>query len=158
FNAGGSIGAWLGACFAEYLNRTGSIIVILTLTVLSIILSTQFSFGRMFANASQGSRDLSARGVGFLRGWLDERRKRTQRREVVAKHSKKPQIAGKEANAAGNQDAPPPTAPAVAKRRDADAAPQLPLPDPEPVRAPRRQGAFSLPPLSLLDAAKTEQK
>ena len=34
---------------------------ILTLMVLSVILSTQFSFGRMFANASQGSRDLSAR-------------------------------------------------------------------------------------------------
>src|SRR3977135_1536355 len=52
--AGGSIGAWLGAWFAEYLNRTGSIIVILTLMVLSVILSTQFSFGRMFARAHQG--------------------------------------------------------------------------------------------------------
>ena len=35
--------AWLGAWFAEYLNRTGSIIVIMTLMVLSVILSTQFS-------------------------------------------------------------------------------------------------------------------
>ena len=84
FDAGGSLGGWLGAWFAEYLNRTGSIIVIMTLMVLSVILSTQFSFGRMFANASQGSRDLSARSVGFLRAWLDDRRKQKQRREVIA--------------------------------------------------------------------------
>ena len=37
-------------------------------------------------------------------------------------------------------------------------APPLPLPEPEPSRAPRRQGAFTLPPLSLLDPAKAEQK
>ena len=34
---------------SEYLNRTGSVIVILTLILLSIIMSTQFSFGRFFA-------------------------------------------------------------------------------------------------------------
>src|SRR5438105_15643329 len=89
FDAGGSLGNWLGSWFAEYLNRTGSIIVILTLMVLALIMSTQFSFGRMFANASQGSRDLSARSVGFLRAWLEDRRKQKQRREVVAKHTKK---------------------------------------------------------------------
>ena len=37
-------------------------------------------------------------------------------------------------------------------------APPLPLPDPEPSKAPRRQGAFTLPPLSLLDPPKAEQK
>ena len=35
--------------------------------------------------------------------------------------------------------------------------PPLPLPDPEP-RAPRRIGAFTIPPLSLLDAPKAERK
>src|SRR5688572_29623641 len=40
FHAGGSLGAWLAAWFAEYLNRTGSVIVILTLIVLSVIMST----------------------------------------------------------------------------------------------------------------------
>src|SRR5258705_4324663 len=89
FDAGGSAGAWLGAWFADYLNRTGSIIVLLTLMVLAVILSTQFSFGRMFASASQGSRDLSARGVGFVRAWLEDWRKRQQRREVIAKHTTK---------------------------------------------------------------------
>ncbi|HEU5257386.1 MAG TPA: DNA translocase FtsK, partial [Vicinamibacterales bacterium] len=32
------------------------------------------------------------------------------------------------------------------------------LPEPEPMKVPRRQGAFTLPPLSLLDPPKAEQK
>jgi S-DNA-T family DNA segregation ATPase FtsK/SpoIIIE len=159
FDAGGSLGAWLGAWFAEYLNRTGSIIVILTLMVLGIILSTQFSFGRMFATASQGSRDLSARSFGVFRGWLDERRKLKQRREVVAKHTKNAAavaVAARDARESAEPDrAVPP--PMVAARKKPEIAPSLPLPEPEP-RAPRRQGTFTLPPVSLLDPAKTEHK
>ncbi|MCH8960084.1 MAG: DNA translocase FtsK 4TM domain-containing protein, partial [Bacteroidetes bacterium] len=49
-HAGGSAGAWLAELLAEYLNRTGSIIFILTVLFLAIILSTQFSFGRLFAD------------------------------------------------------------------------------------------------------------
>ncbi|HYS24154.1 MAG TPA: DNA translocase FtsK 4TM domain-containing protein [Vicinamibacterales bacterium] len=159
FDAGGSIGAWLGAWFAEYLNRTGSIIVVLTLMLLSIILSTQFSFGRMFANASQGSRDLSARSVGFLRAWFEDRRKRRQRREVIAKHTKTAAAAvAREAPRAQEPAEPAPAAVVAKKRTTATIAPLLPLPEPEPSKAPRRQGAFTLPPLSLLDPAKTEQK
>ena len=154
FDAGGSLGAWLGAWFAEYLNRTGSIIVLLTLMVLAVILSTQFSFGRMFANASQGSRDLSARGVGFMRAWLDDRRKQRARREVVAKHTRKGEAA--KVNEPPVEE--PAVPPVVAKKRAAPIAPPLPLPEPEPQKAPRRQGAFTLPPLSLLDPAKAEQK
>jgi DNA segregation ATPase FtsK/SpoIIIE, S-DNA-T family len=160
FQAGGSIGTWLGAWSAEYLNRTGSIIVILTFIVLSVILSTQFSFGRMFANASQGSKDLSARGVGFVRGWLEDRRKQKQRQEVIAKHTRKAATAA----SAAVKDAPkvkeddPLAAAAVVAKKRATIAPPLPLPDPEPTKVPRRQGAFTLPPLSLLDPAKAEQK
>jgi len=159
FDAGGSLGAWLGSWFAEYLNRTGSIIVLLTLIVLAVILSTQFSFGRMFANASQGSRDLSARSVGFLRGWLEDRRKQKQRREVIAKHTKRAEAAA--AVTTPKEPARPAeaaTAPVVAKKRATAIAPPLPLPEPEPSKAPRRQGTFTLPPLALLDPAKAEQK
>ena len=42
---------------AAYLNRTGSIILILTLLFLGIILSTQFSLGRLFAALGQILRD-----------------------------------------------------------------------------------------------------
>jgi S-DNA-T family DNA segregation ATPase FtsK/SpoIIIE len=160
FNAGGSIGAWLGAWSAEYLNRTGSIIVILTCIVLSVILSTQFSFGRMFANATQGSRDLSVRGVGFLRGWLEDRRKQKQRQEVIAKHTRKAAAAAapgmRDTTKAKEEEAS--AAPAVVAKKRATIAPSLPLPEPEPMKVPRRQGAFTLPPLSLLDPPKAEQK
>ena len=71
FHAGGSIGNWLGGAMSEYLNRTGSIIVLLTTMTLSVIISTHFSFGRLFETASQESRDLSARGVGWLRRWYE---------------------------------------------------------------------------------------
>ena len=93
---GGSIGAALAGFLSSYFSRTGSLIVLLSLMMMSVILSTQFSFGRMFAAASSGSRDLSARGVGRFRGWLDDRRKEKARREVVAKHTAKAPAAAPE--------------------------------------------------------------
>ena len=157
---------------SDYLNRTGSIIVLLTLMVLSVILSTQFSFGRLFARASQESRDLSARGVGWLRRWIERRRKDRERREVVAKHTKKGSAVGDrdpeiERTATGDREfagrrSPIPTpipGPAGGRAQGAEMAPPLPLPEPAPVKASaRRNGAFTLPPPSLLDAAKVERK
>ena len=47
---------------ADYLNTTGSIILILTLLFLAIILSTQFSFGRLFAcSLADGARSRGRR-------------------------------------------------------------------------------------------------
>ena len=187
FNAGGAIGNWLGAWLADYLNRTGSIIVILTLIALSIILSTQFSFGRMFGSVTAGSRDLSARGIGLFRGWLDDRRREKLRREVIAKHTKKAAAAGAaspkvvrpvaveteeeapvkaaRAKAAAMMQreevaaAQPRPAPPVVKRK-AETTPPLPLADPEPLKAPaaRKLGAYTLPPPSLLDPPRPERK
>jgi S-DNA-T family DNA segregation ATPase FtsK/SpoIIIE len=156
FDAGGSIGTWLGGAMSDYLNRTGSIIVLLTLMVLSVILSTQFSFGRLFARASQESRDLSARGTGWLRRWIERRRKDRERRVIAAKHTRK---ASPVAPTADPDPRPSiPVKPVVA-RKPTEMAPPLPLPDPAPVKATaRRNGAFTLPPPSLLDAAKVERK
>ena len=156
FDAGGSIGTWLGGAMSDYLNRTGSIIVLLTLMVLSVILSTQFSFGRLFARASQESRDLSARSAGWLRRWIERRRKDRERRVIAAKHTRK---ASPVAPAADPDSRPSiPVKPVVA-RKPTEMAPPLPLPDPAPVKATaRRNGAFTLPPPSLLDAAKVERK
>ncbi len=55
--AGGYLGKVLASFLAEYLNKTGSIILILTLLFLSIVLSTQFSFGRLFGALFQMVRD-----------------------------------------------------------------------------------------------------
>jgi DNA segregation ATPase FtsK/SpoIIIE, S-DNA-T family len=171
FHAGGSVGTWLAAALADYLNRTGSVIVLVTLTVLSVILSTQFSFGRMFEHASRNSRDLSARGIGRFRTWVEERRRNKQRQEVIAKHTKR--VKGEavkegpkaEGGRAKSDDEVPPTpaprsaTPPVVARKRAEPTPSL-LPEPEAVKAaaPRRQGGFTLPPPSLLDAPRTEHK
>jgi S-DNA-T family DNA segregation ATPase FtsK/SpoIIIE len=184
FDAGGWIGSGFSSALAEYLNRTGSIIVLLTFMMLSVILATQFSFGRLFATATVGSRDLSTRGLGLARGWFDERRRERARREVIAKHTKAggtpSHIGRKEKTFEAEPSEKPRGLPKIAERlatgisgppRPAAqplavvpahklVAPPLPLPDPEPIKGPaqRRPGAFTLPPAALLDAAKTERK
>ena len=173
FHAGGWVGTGLGAAMSEYLNRTGSIIVLLTLIALSVILSTQFSLGRLFAQASTESRALWIRSVGALRVKVERLRKERERRKVTAKHAKKAALAERAAKAEARADkpkvstpaAPEATAPSAASprvvpRKPVAVEPSLPLPDPAPVRAatPRKDGVYTLPPPSLLDAAKVEQK
>ncbi len=215
FRAGGYVGEFLAREMADYLNRTGSLIVILTLIFLSIIMSTQFSFGRFFAAIIESVKDTTMRVVDAVHAWREERRREKQRRDVIAKHTKKgappPEIAkpspvpkplttaaifdedepaeiarspkgsrsGKADGARGfsraeesadSEPAPakagvfgtaksfaPPKPPKVTM----PAAPPLPLTDPEPMtKAPaeRRKGEFTLPPVALLDAPKTERK
>ena len=89
FRTGGYMGDWLASMMADYLNRTGSIIVILTLLFLSIILSTQFSLGRMFSSATAVGRTGASRLIGSLRRRLDERRRNRQRAALLARQAKK---------------------------------------------------------------------
>jgi S-DNA-T family DNA segregation ATPase FtsK/SpoIIIE len=173
FYAGGSIGRALGLLLSEYLNRTGSLIVLLTMMMLAVILSTQFSFGRMFADATANSQNLSARGIGWLSAWVERRRKDHARREVIAKHAR-PTVAGSKAGRASadevdaparparpmEADAPGPpsrTSPPVVARKRPETPVPLPLTE-EKAPAQRKRGAFSLPPPSLLDAPKAERK
>ena len=99
FRAGGYAGEFLAAELSEYLNKTGSVIVVLTLIVLSVIVSTQFSFGRFFSAVIEGVRDGAMRGLDAFRAWREERRREKQRREVIAKHTKKGTPAFAEASA-----------------------------------------------------------
>ncbi len=175
FRAGGYLGEWIASWLAEYLNRTGSIIVILTLLFLAVVLSTQLSLGRVFSSATQVSRSGGSRMFGALRGWLDERRRAKQRQALLVKQGRKaadpavpspavrkpvepalvrPPVAAETDVPAPVEDRRPPV---MARRPKAIENPPLPLPDPEP-RVPRRIGAFTIPPLSLLDAPKTERK
>jgi DNA segregation ATPase FtsK/SpoIIIE, S-DNA-T family len=171
FYAGGSAGSWLGSALSEYLNRTGSLIVLTTLIVLAVILSTQFSFGKMFANVSVNSKDVSSRGVGWLRGWWDDRKREKARREVITKQTRKakddaadsddtaarPSRPARSADTSAATPLGPRSAPVVATKRPE--SPPLPLPEPE-LKSPaqKRHGAFTLPPMSLLDAPKAERK
>jgi S-DNA-T family DNA segregation ATPase FtsK/SpoIIIE len=178
FHAGGSIGAWLAGVLADYLNRTGSIIVLLTLMVLAVILSTQFSFGRMFAGVMVTLQDASSTGLGRLRARWDAYRKERDRRDLVTRQGKKAApAAAKPAAANGNEESSPrtvrPARPEIAEEPEVPAArpvppvvarkrleaPPLPLPEPEPLKtAAQRRGQYTLPPLTLLDAPKGERK
>ncbi len=182
FRAGGYAGEALGSLLSEYLNRTGSIIVIMTLMVLAAILSTQFSVGRLVAAAVGALHRGSTGAAAAVRRWVEERRRDRERREVIAKHTKKgaplPEIkaaavAPAAADGAGKllrkREDEGPTASLVAAPKPSPArpvkvslpAPPLPLSDPEPTaKAPaeRRKGDYALPPLALLDAPKTERK
>jgi S-DNA-T family DNA segregation ATPase FtsK/SpoIIIE len=89
FRAGGYAGEFLARQLSDYLNKTGSLIVILTLIFLAIIMSTQFSFGRLFAAVVDAIRDRATRAVDRLHEWREERRREKQRRDVIAKHTKK---------------------------------------------------------------------
>jgi DNA segregation ATPase FtsK/SpoIIIE, S-DNA-T family len=174
FHAGGSIGRAFGLFMSDYLNRTGSLIVLLTMIMLAVILSTQFSFGRMFATATANSQNFSARSIGWLRAWIERKRKDMARREVIAKHAK-PVVAaakpGRAPAAESNEPAARParsiepdpaspsprTSPPVVARKKAEAAP-LPLAEETKATPQRKKGAFTLPPPSLLDAPKAERK
>jgi S-DNA-T family DNA segregation ATPase FtsK/SpoIIIE len=178
FHAGGSIGAWLAGVLADYLNRTGSIIVLLTLMVLAVILSTQFSFGRMFAGVMVTLQDASSTGLGRLRARWDAYRKERDRRDLVTRQGKKAApAAAKPAAANGNEESSPrtvrPARPEIAEEPEVPAArpvppvvarkrleaPPLPLPEPEPLKTTaQRRGQYTLPPLTLLDAPKGERK
>src|SRR5262245_23449370 len=126
FRAGGYAGDFLAREMSDYLNRTGSLIVILTLIFLAIIMSTQFSFCRFFAAVVASIRSGASRAIEALRERREERRREKQRRDVIAKHTKKgapPPVIG-EAGAVARPaavaaaDVPP----ALARKRPAAAA------------------------------------
>ena len=185
FRAGGYAGEWLASMLAGYLNRTGSVIVVLTLIFLSIIMSTQFSFGRLFRGVLKGLASLAAGAWSSFRDWQEERRRQQQRREVIAKHTRKGTLSPEiklpsPADTAAQRSEPrparkredeplPAVPPYVAAKPPAPPkppkvtmpAPPLPLSDPEPTtKAPaeRRKGEYTLPPAALLDPARTERK
>jgi S-DNA-T family DNA segregation ATPase FtsK/SpoIIIE len=122
----------------------------------------------MFATASANSRDVSARAVGWFRRRLDDRRKIQARKEAVARQMKKStKAAPATANASTSEPEEREPVPArstagpapVVARKKADSAPALPLLEPEPAKpVARKQGSYTLPPASLLDAPKGERK
>ncbi|HXD72613.1 MAG TPA: DNA translocase FtsK 4TM domain-containing protein [Vicinamibacterales bacterium] len=192
FRAGGYIGDFLARELAEYLNRTGSLIVVVTLIVLSVILSTHFSFGRMVAAIVAAVKHSVGTTVAAIREWWETRRREKERAEVIAKRAKK---AGKEAPVAAKKrpskgdefddewdddeedldaedrepaEKPLPAIAGVAAKAPAPKPPRLAVPAPAALplagteqttkAAERKKGEFTLPPLALLDAGKSERK
>jgi S-DNA-T family DNA segregation ATPase FtsK/SpoIIIE len=200
FRAGGYLGEWLGGFMSDYLSRTGSVIVIMTLIVASVIMATQFSFGRLFSALFAMLGGVWRQGFDAFKKSREERRRAKARRDVLEKYGKTDAavVARTEIKKTAKPEkidrTEPPPPPVVARRRttpawddEDDAQPEAlsstqdtrapsrpappvvkktapktpmapPLPLAEPERVERRLGTYSLPPVSLLDAAKAERK
>jgi S-DNA-T family DNA segregation ATPase FtsK/SpoIIIE len=153
FRTGGYAGDFLAAETSEYLNRTGSAIVLLALIVLAIILSTQFSFGRFFGALLHTGKEGSLRAIDALYRWREERRREQQRREVIAKHTRKgggppeikaPATVSASASGIGSFSGDQPTRPQP-KREDNPSAPS-------PVFSSLRSAAPARPPKVTMPA------
>jgi DNA segregation ATPase FtsK/SpoIIIE, S-DNA-T family len=149
FRAGGYVGEFVAVELSEYLARTGSMIVILALIFLAAMMSTQFSFGRFFAALLGMLKSTAVRSIDSFHAWREERRRERQRREVIAKHTKKgaapPEVRKPAPAIAGT-----PAAAAVADaeiRAPKAARPQPPERQPEPPRTEPKEdekgGVFS---------------
>jgi DNA segregation ATPase FtsK/SpoIIIE, S-DNA-T family len=136
--AGGYLGRILASFLSEYLNKTGSIILILTLLFLSIVLSTQFSFGRLFGVLFQLLRDRWAGVLDSMRARKEERRREKQRQEVLKKHldksgektAKDPRVVRGAAAATEEDDDDGDRAPVPARAKAAPARPAEEVPKP----------------------------
>jgi len=191
--AGGLLGRLTASVLTSYLNRTGTAILLLTLTVLGVMLTTRFSLGQ--AASSLGQRLRIERGlVARFQDWRAERRRRRERQQILQKQLKKAdperaseieqkaseaaarirearqsRLRGRPAPEPADEDeddeddeedvpAAPRRAPTILKR-SAPTPQALPLGDSEPLSpVERRQGGYQLPPLTLLDAPKDQQK
>ncbi len=94
FPAGGALGEWFSAAVSEYLNAPGATIFLCLVLTLSVILSTQFSFGRALTGAGRIAR---LRGASLAAAWKERRaarRRDKERQQIVDKHVKKAGRAG----------------------------------------------------------------
>ena len=83
---------------------------------------------------------------------------KTPQKEEAAKPSRAAAVVGAAAAALKAASAKPTPAPAIKRAPPTPAAPPLPLPEPEKPPAERKRGAYTPPPLALLDAPRGEQK
>ena len=180
FRAGGYLGEWLAGRLAEYLNRTGSIILILTLLFLAVLLVTQASFGQLLSRSiTRVVGGGAALREALFSGWRRRRGERDRRRAAAgpartgAPAAAPPAaVPGRAAPAAVPGRAARPrdrgrrsAAPAPPQGERSAPAPAIraaqPDPPPAPAGAPapdRRGKAFNLPPLSLLDPVRAKQQ
>jgi len=148
FRAGGYVGDRLAALLAEYLNRTGSIILILTLLFAAIVLSTQFSFGRLFAALAQMGHERWTALRAALAQRREEKERDRQRQEVLKKHlSKDPKEPSKQSKEKKEPVVAPVPVPVAARAA---------APTPEPVTKASKTAAMVSAAAAALKAASTK--
>jgi DNA segregation ATPase FtsK/SpoIIIE, S-DNA-T family len=89
FPAGGAMGHAVAQLVMPQFNRTGSLILLLSILFLAVITATQLSLGAIAAAIGAGMGMFIEGRSAALRAWRDERRREQQRREVIRKHVEK---------------------------------------------------------------------
>jgi DNA segregation ATPase FtsK/SpoIIIE-like protein len=89
FPAGGLVGKMIADLFVSELNRTGSLIVLLTIVFLAAIMATQLSLGAVASALAVRIAQLFSDRLAALRTWREERRREQQRKDVIRKHLEK---------------------------------------------------------------------
>ncbi len=143
--AGGLIGDGVARVLAEYLNRTGSIIVILTGVFLSVILATQFSFGHLVRELAGGTARVRSRPA------RDRAPAEPPERRTPAEPWERRAPAGSARSEAPEPAATPARAPRARPPRARPPRPAAPEGKPRPTAAressrPRRRPAPAAPP------------
>ncbi len=169
FRGGGVMGDWIARGLSEYLNRTGTAILLLTLLSFSVILSTQFSFGHASSGAAETVRDSWAAWMDRWRERRAERARDKSRADIIKKHTARadaangPQMATKATDAAANlksirkagQKA---IADADTSINDADDAGPMPIRALKPAPPIRRAASPLAPSLPLSDPEPAKAK
>ncbi|MSO50124.1 MAG: hypothetical protein EXQ49_09550, partial [Acidobacteria bacterium] len=88
FAAGGVVGEVLSSVLVAYLARTGAVVLLIALMALSVILATQFSFGRASEAAAGAVRERSTGLWAGFQARQAERRRVKERQHIVDKHVK----------------------------------------------------------------------
>jgi S-DNA-T family DNA segregation ATPase FtsK/SpoIIIE len=161
--AGGVVGSLAAGSLTGQFNRSGALIVVLTLLFLAALMVTQLSLGSVVSRVGERLRQFSGARIGAYRAWREERRREQQRQEVIRKHLEKGaapervEKAVKQAEAVRSVDARRDAKPDAAEAAgEADAAatavrPTAPVP-PVAVAAPRpRDVRITTPSLPLTD-------
>jgi len=89
FPAGGVIGRLVADLCVSQLNRTGSLILLMTIVFLAAIMATQLSLGAIAAAIGGRLQQFVAGRFAAIKQWREERRREQQRSEVIRKHLEK---------------------------------------------------------------------
>jgi S-DNA-T family DNA segregation ATPase FtsK/SpoIIIE len=106
FPAGGLVGKIVADLAVSELNRTGSLIVLLTIVFLAAIMATQLSLGAVAAAIAGRIQQLFSDRLTAMKAWREERRREQQRKDVIRKHLEKgtqPEVVAKAVRAQKQQ-------------------------------------------------------
>ena len=89
FRAGGLLGDAVAGLLSDQFNRTGALVIVLTLLFLAALMVTQLSLGDVVSAVAGRIRQLATDRYAALVEWREQRRREQQRQDVIRKHLEK---------------------------------------------------------------------